>query len=49
MVMMINSDLVARHHMQFISEIDKVAMQTDCKYIQAQNQRKDRSGFSDHS
>ena len=48
MVMMVNSNLVGRHNMQVFSEIDQVAIQTDGKYIQAQKQRKDRSGFSDH-
>ena len=49
MVMVVNSNLMGSHHMQVISEIDQVAVQTAGKYIQAQQQRKDRSGFSDHS
>ena len=49
MVVVVNSNLMGRHHMQVFSEIDQVAIQTDSEYIQAQNQRKDRSGFSDHS
>ena len=48
MVVVVNGNLVGCHHMQVISEIDQVAVKTDGKYIQAQKQRKDRSGFSDH-
>jgi hypothetical protein len=47
-VMMVNRNLVGRHHMQVVSKIDQVAIQTDGKYIQTQKQRKDRSDFSDH-
>ena len=49
MVVVVNSNLMGRHHMQVFSEIDQVAIQTDGKYIETQKQRKDRSGFSDHS
>jgi hypothetical protein len=48
-VMVVDSNLMGSHHMQVISEIDQVAIQTDGKYIETQKQRKDRSGFSDHS
>jgi hypothetical protein len=48
MVMMVNRNLVGCHHMQVVSEIDQVAIQTDGKYIQTQKQGKDRSDFSDH-
>ena len=48
MVVVVNSNLMSRHYMQVISEIDQVAIQTDGKYIETQKQRKDRSGFSDH-
>ena len=46
--MMVNRNLMGRHHMQVVSKIDQVAIQTDGKYIQTQKQRKDRSDFSDH-
>ena len=46
--MMVNGGLMRCDHMQFIREIDQVAIQSDGKYIQTQKQRKDRSSFSDH-
>ena len=48
MVMMVNRNLVGCHHMQVVSEIDQVAIQTDGKYSQTQKQGKDLSDFSDH-
>lgn len=49
MVVVVNGNLMGRQHMQVVCEIDQVAIQTDGKNIQTQKQRKDRSGFSDHS
>jgi hypothetical protein len=46
--MMVNRNLVGHHHMQVVSKINQVAIQTDGKYIQTQKQRKDCSDFSDH-
>ena len=48
MVVMVNRNLVGCHHMQVVSEIDQVAIQTDGKYSQTQKQGKDLSDFSDH-
>ena len=48
MVVMVNRNLVGCHHMQVVIKIDQVAIQTDGKYIQTQQQLKDRSDFSDH-
>ena len=49
MVVVVNGNLMGRQNMQVVSEIDRVAIQTDGKNIQTQKQRKDRSGFSGHS
>ena len=48
MVMMVNRNQVGCHHMQVVSKIYQVAIQTDGKYIQTQKQGKDRSDFSNH-
>ena len=48
MVMMVNRNQVGCHHMQVVSKIYQVAIQTDGKYTQTQKQGKDRSDFSDH-
>ena len=48
MVMMVNRNQVGCHHMQVVSKIYQVAIQTDGKYIQTQKQGKDRSDFSEH-